>query len=293
MSIPEQHFKDSDGVIEWHKTRVPGSHERYLEIRKRIKDSGFSGSAKLLKNIDSDKSVTGFLSYVAEMNLADVLLTKSVSNLLYEPKATPCTDFTFDDIALSIKNLHPKNYEKDEQLRIDEMRAEGGGSTTFTHKNFSSIFLQVKKTAMDTFGWERTETGHSGFLDSDLYEMSAPLRYMGEFEDTNVGDRKKVLFFFIQSAEFAHYYIVDIVAWYFGARDYKHLIFQNDMEWYFKLFKKTAKNNSIDGLVFMYAPDSVLSWPRGCMGDIRDDKARVIICTREKTAWKQLKALFS
>src|SRR3989344_3605938 len=59
MSIPEQHFKDSDDVIEWHKTRVPGSHERYLEIRKRIKDSGFSGSAKLLKNVDSDKSVTG------------------------------------------------------------------------------------------------------------------------------------------------------------------------------------------------------------------------------------------
>ena len=293
MSIPEQHFKDAEGVIEWHKTRVPDSYERYLEIKKRIKDSAFSGSAKLLRNVDGDKSVTGFLSYLAEMNLANVLLTKSVHELLYEPKDTLGTDFTFDDIALSVKNLHPKNYEKDEQLRIDEMRAEGGGSTTFTHKNFSSIFLQVKKTAMGTFGWERTETGHSGFLDSDLYEMSAPLRYIGEFEDINVGDRKKILFFFIQSAEFANYYIADIVAWYFGARDYKHPIFQNNMAWYYKLLKKPTKNDSVDGLVFMYAPDSVLSWPHDCMSDIRDGKARVVICTREKTLWEKLKTIFS
>lgn len=293
MNIPERYFKDADGVIEWHKSKVPGSYERHLEIKQKIKTAGFSGSAKLLRNVESDKSVTGFASYLAEMNLANVLLDKSVSNLAYEPKDMPGIDFVFDDIAISVKNLHPKDYEKDEQSRIEEMQVEGGGSTTFTHKNFSEILLKVTRTAMGTFGWERTETGHSGFLDSDLYEMSAPLRYIGELEETETSERKKVLFFFIQSGEFAHYYIADIVAWYFDAREYKHPIFQNDMGWYYKLLKKPTKNNSIEGLVFMYAPDSILSWTPGCMSDIRDGKARVIICTREKDFWERLKALFS
>src|SRR5262245_10496868 len=137
MSIPERHFKDSREVINWHKEHVPGSYDRYLEIMKRIKESAFPGSAKLLKNVTNDKSIRGFSSYIAEMNIANILLEKSVSDLAYEPKDLPGVDFTFDDIALSVKNLFPKNYEKDEQSQIAEMQAAGGGTRRFSHKNFS------------------------------------------------------------------------------------------------------------------------------------------------------------
>ncbi len=293
MSIPEFHFKDADGIVEWHKTTVPESYVRYLEIKQRIRDSKFPGSAKLLKNVETNKTVTEFQSFLTELNLANLLLGKGVANLAYEPHEIPGVDFTFDDIALSVKNLHPKVYEKNEQTKINELQASGGGAINLTHKNFSDISIKVEKTEMGTYGWERTETGHSGFLDSDLYEMSAPLSYIGEFEATNTGKLKKVLFFFVQSAEFAHYYVTDIVAWYFNYSGYEHPIFQNDMGWYMKLFKQATKNDSVDALVFMFAPNTVLSWPDGCLGDVVDGKARLIVCTREKELHDRLKALFS
>ncbi len=243
MNIPELYFRDRGEVIKWHQDKIPGSYERYLEIRGKIKSSGFPGSVKLLRNVDSHESVTGFASFVAEMNLANVLLDKKVTGITYEPKSMSTIDFIFDDIAISVKSLHPKNYQKNEQTRIEKMQIEGGGTATFTHKNFSSTRLQVDKIAEDTFGWERTETGHAGFLDSDLDEMSAPLHYMGELEQVKVDERKKVLFFFVQSGEFKHYYIDDIFAWYFGAQNYQHYIFQNDMQWYYKLFRHAEQHS--------------------------------------------------
>jgi hypothetical protein len=294
MHIPETFFKNAEGVIDWHKTHYPDSCDKYIAIKEKIKASKFPGSASLLRNLESNKTVTGFLSFLTEVNLADLFLKKSVSDLAYEPKHIPGIDFTFDDIAISVKNLHPKNYEKSEQETIDTLRTAGGGKTSLTHKNFSSIDIEVKKTEMGTYGWERMETGYSGFLDSDLYEMSAPLSYIGELEQTDTGEHKRVLFFFIQSDEFAQYYIYDIVFWYFGYVDDKyHPIFHSDMDWYDRLLKTAPKKNKIDAIVFMYAPQTLLSWPDGCLAYASDKAARVQIYAREKATFDQLKAIFS
>lgn len=291
--IPELFFKDANAVIEWHKTYYLKSYEDYLSIKEKIKISKFSGSSGLLRNLESNKTVASFLSFLAEVNLANLFLNKSVKNLAYEPKEIPKIDFYFDDITLSVKNLHPKNYEKSEQKTIDALQAAGGGETSLTHKNFSNIDIKVEKTEMGTYGWERTETGHAGFLDSDLYEMSAPLNYIGEFEDVETGKHKKVLFFFIQSSDFVQYYINDIVIWYFGyqVKDYPP-IFQNDMNWYLKFLKRPTKKGNIDALVFMYAPNTLLSWPSGCLSDVGREP-RLQIYARDKALHSELKTIFS
>lgn len=293
MSIPEFYFKNVDAMVEWHKSRFPESYEEYLVAKKKIKDSGFSGSTKLLKNLESDKSITGFLSFLTEINIANLLLRKLVSGLFYEPKRLPGVDFLFENVAISVKNLHPKNYEKDEEIKMGELEASGGGAINLTHKNFSNIAIQVEKTEMGTFSRERMETGHSGFLDSDLYEMSAPLSYIGEFEEINIEKNKKVLFFFIQSSDFAHYYINDIVIWYFGCptKEYQ-FIFQNDPNWYYKLFKKTTKKNNIDALVFMYRSDFLI-WPPNSLTEVKDGKTRLMIYAREKVFSEKLRSIFS
>jgi hypothetical protein len=289
--MPERFFMDADGVIEWHRNKYPDSCERYLATKEKIHSSKFSGSAALLRNLEGNKTVTGFLSFLTEVNLADLFLDKHITDLSYEPKHMPGVDFFFDDIAISVKNLHPKNYEKAEQEVIDALQTAGGGKTSLTHKKFSDIAIEVKETEMGTYGWERLETGHSGFLDSDIYEMSAPLNYIGEFEESETGGHKKVLFFFIHSHEFTQYYIVDIVNWYFDHIG-EHPIFQNDMEWYNKLLKKPHKKDNIDALIFMYSPDAVLSWPPSCLADIGGE-ARVQIYTREKAFFERLKTIFS
>jgi len=187
MAIPELFFKDSEGIIEWHKKHYPESYSTYLAIRENLKQLKLPGFTQLLKNLDNNKSVTGFLSYLSELNIANQLLVNQVSNLEYEPKSVPGVDFTFNNIALSVKNLHSKDYEKKEQAQIDDLQKAGGGSTRLSHKNFSNVTLEEKKTEMGTYGWERVETGHSGVLDSDIDEMSSPLKYLGEFETYEVG----------------------------------------------------------------------------------------------------------
>ncbi len=294
MSIPENFFKDSNGIIKWHQEHHPKSYESYFLIKEKVKNSKFSGSAGLLRNLEGNKTVTGFLSFLTEINLANLFLDKKVKDLSYEPKHMSGVDFSFNDIAISVKNLHPKNYEKSEQQVIDAFRTAGGGKTSLTHKNFSSIAIEVKKTEMGTYGWERLETGHSGFLDSDLYEMSAPLNYIGKFEQSDIKNNKRVLFFFIQSSDFAQYYIQDIVIWYFGYPVEKYQpIFQNDMNWYNKLLKTPPKKNNIDAIVFMYAPNTLLSWPLGCLGDVSDKAARLQIYAKEKSFSEQIKLILS
>lgn len=291
--MSERFFKKTEEIVEWHKTHYPESHESYLEKRKNITKSRFSGFAKLLRNLDANKTIPEFLSFLTEFNLADLFLSKGVKDLSYEPAEMPGVDFTFDNLAISVKNLHPKNYEKADQDVIDRLQAKGGGSERIVRKDFSSITIEVKKTEMGTFSWERTETGHSGFLDSDVDEMSAALRYIGEFENTETSSRKKVLFFFIQSKEFAQYYIQDIVIWYFGYQVPNYPpIFQNDPEWYLRLFKKPRKMMNIDAIVFMYAPNTLLSWPVGCLGDVGKEP-RLQIYTLDKTLRDQLKILFT
>ncbi len=291
--MPEHFFKKIEEIVEWHKTHHPESHDSYLQKRKNVKKSRFSGFAKLLRNLDNNKMIPEFLSFLTEFNLADLFISKKVTNLAYEPAEMPDADFVFDDLAISVKNLHPKNYEKADQDVIDKLQAKGGGSEIIVRKDFSSIAIEVKKTEMGTFSWERTETGHSGFLDSDIDEMSAALKYIGEFEGAETGSHKKVLFFFIQSKEFAQYYIQDIIVWYFGYQVPKYPpIFQNDPKWYLKLLKKDQKNGNIDAIIFMYATNTLLSWPPGCLGDVGKE-ARLQIYTPDKTLREQLKVIFS
>ena len=291
--IPEIYFKNAEEVIEWHKSKVPGSFERYLKIKEKIKTSGLPGFVKLLNHLKNDKDVKNFSSYLAELNLANLLLDKKAKNLAYEPKDIPVVDFAFDDMVISVKSLHPKNYEKNEFSTIEQIKAEGGGMKVLSHKNFSEISLKVEKNAAGNFGFERIETGVSGLLDSDIDEMSAPLKYIRELEDVDAGELRKVLFFLIQSSEFSSYYITDITEWYFDIGGHKAPIFGNNMLWYEKLFGREIRNSSVDGLVFMYSPMSILSWPPGSLSERTGENARIVISARDEKFCERLKELFS
>lgn len=267
---------------------MPDSHTRYLEMKKKIERSSLANSNKLLKNVDNNKGVTEFTSFLTELNLANILLEKNLENFTYEPQRG--IDFIFNDLAVSVKNLQPKNYEKKEQQYIEEIQAKGGGNHTFTHKGFSSIQLNVGSRAIESY-WERIEMGHNNLLDSDLEQMSAPMRYIGEFEQLKIDKHKKILFFFIQSEGFKHYHCADIAGWYFNDKNYKYHIFQTNMGWYDKLLGQ-IKNNTIDGLIFMFRPQDILFWPPGCMNDVRDGKPRLNIYSREQAISEQLEIYF-
>ena len=292
MTIPELYFKNADGIIEWHKTEIPESYEAYLRLVKRVGDSKFPGAIRLLRNLKNSRQVPIFLSFLTEVNVANLLLEKLVVNLSYE--SVVGIDFSFENIAMSVKNLHPKIYQKTEELKIEELRASGGGKVIITHKNFSEISIDVQKTELGTFGWERLETGHSGFLDSDLSEMSSPLAHMGEFENIEITNKKRVLFFFIHSSEFRPHHIQNIIIWYFGYRVEKYSpIFENDSNWYWRLFKNKTKKKNIDALMFMYSPRTSLAWPDGCLKEVINKVPRLMVFAPDRELKKRLITIFS
>lgn len=287
----EFHFKSKDEVLAWFTTHLPEACVEYEAAKKRVQTSQFSGSGKLLKR-EADNKVNGFLDFLTELNIADLLLRKKVKGLSYEPSNLKVVDFVFDDLAMDVKNLHPKNYEKDQGARIDEMKVEGGGSTTFTLKDVSNVFLKVTRNAMGTMGWERTETGHGGVLGSDLFQMSPVFKWLSEFEEVETDKLKKVLFILVHTEDFVHYHAEDIGRWYFDGFQGYRPIFENDMSWYAKLFGKATKARNIDTLVFMFPPRPLI-WPTACFGDVIKDRKRVLIYAQDSKVMADLQSIFS
>lgn len=293
MSDPQLSFKTKTELLDWFKAQAPEWVSEYPSTLEKIKQSGFPGVIKLLKK-EPDETLYNFLTFLTELNVANLLLDKEKRDLCYEPKGIGGVDFSFDHLLVSVKSLNTKNYEKVEQEEIERLKNAGGGQNVLTHKNFSSILLEVEKNETGTYMYSRTETGHSGFLDSDLAQMSPPLKYIGEFEgQSNTGKHKKVLFFLNYSQEFRHYHALDIALWYFNAlpKNYQR-IFQQDPNLYFKLLAKEKKENTVHALVFMFPPNPLI-WPASCYGDVISDKRRVLIFCPDPNLEKELMAIFS
>ena len=143
---------------------------------------------------------------------------------------------------------------------------------------------------MGTYTQSRLEMGHSGFLSSDLSQMSPPIEYIGKFEkQSNIEGFKKVIFILNYSSEFKLYHALDIGLWYFDLQPegYRR-IFENDQKMYFKLLKKDAKENTVDAIVFMFPPRPLV-WPKRCF----DEQRRVQIYTQDDQLFKDLKLIFS
>jgi hypothetical protein len=292
---PELQFKTKTELLAWFGKEAPEWIAEYEPAKAAIKAKPFSGSVSLLKR-EHDDTISGFQAFLTELNLGYLLMMKEVSALAYEPKGVPGIDFSFDQVLLSIKSLQMKDYEKTEQEKIEKMIAAGGGKEDFSHKDpsFSSTFLEVEKNELGTFTRTRTEIGHSGFLESDIYQMSPPLKYIGEFENLVAAEGlKKVLFIFNYSEEFKPYHALDIGLWYFGAypKDYMP-IFHNEMSWYDKLFGAAAKKNNIDALIFMFPPNPLI-WPRACFGEVINKNPRVSIFTKDTALGDELRLIFS
>ena len=297
MSNPELHFKTKTELLEWFKKNLSESLAEYFAVQETVRESGFSGSAKLLARA-ADEKVDGFTSFLTELNLARLLMTKEVKNICYEPKQIPGIDFSYDNTLLSIKNLQLKDYERTEHDEIERLISAGGGKNTLSHKKpaLSETFIEVEKNEMGTYTRTRTETGSSGFLESDIYQMSPPLKYIGEFENlANVDGHKKVLFIMSYSEDFMPYYADDIGFWYFGygPRNYR-FIFANDPSWYFKLLRAKKKQQNIDALVFMFPPNPLI-WPENCFSQTLDkeEHTRVLIYTRDAQLRSTLQNIFS
>jgi len=291
MFNSEMPFKTKTEVLDWFKSKRPLWYSQYEDLRDLVKINAFSGSAKLLKR-ENDDNVHGFSAFLTELNLAGVLLRKGKDSLQYEPVGTVEVDFVYDDVAVSVKNLLPKDYEKKEGEVVEEMKKTGDTKLSLSHKTkpFSSVVIDVQKNEMGTYTHARTEIGHSGFLDSDIYQMSPILKCLGKFEDVDVGGKKKVMFVGVHTGDFAHYYARDIGEWYFGG----HIkpIFENDMEWYPKMFGKEEKNGSIDALIFIW-PANPAVWPVDSFTDVFNDRERMLFYGKNKELVKELKSLFT
>jgi hypothetical protein len=289
----EIHFATKTKLLDWFRKNIPGSDTEYIAKKKMLRESGFSGAFRLLGK-EAGEPIENFLSFLTELNLANLLLSKGVTDLSYEPKPGQDIDFSFADIDLSAKNLGTKNYERKENLEIEKLKSAGGGKQSLTHKNFSDIFLEVEKNSMGTFTYSRLETGHSGFLDSDMAQLSVVLENIGKFESKIKSDgRKKVLFFLSHTADFNHYHALDIAYWYFNVHpDGYHFIFNNDPAQYLKLMKRDAKLNNIDALVFVFPPRPLI-WPLGSLADVVQERKRTLIYTDDKDLWERLPEIFS
>lgn len=172
-SNAEIHFSNKQDLLDWFQVNIPGSFEEYQKVKQLVSESGFSGSGRLLRKEEGDP-VENFLSFLTELNLANLLLDKKVDGLSYEPKPGQDIDFSFSDVDLSAKNLGTKEYERKEHLEIERLKDGGGGKNSLAIKDFSDAALEVEENAMGTFTYTRTEIGHSGFLGSDIAQLSTP-----------------------------------------------------------------------------------------------------------------------
>ncbi len=293
MSNPELYFKNKNECLEWFHTQAPEAYDEYVATLERIKQSNFPGNGTLSHKA-MDESIENFLTFQTELNLANLLLMRGKTDLAYEPAGTRGIDFSFDDIFMSVKSLTTKRYEKVEHEGIAAMISAGGGKNTFQHKKFSDTHIEVEKNEMGTFIKTRTEIGHSGFLDSDIAQMSRPLEYIGEFEDqANVPGRKKVLFFFSYSAEFKGFHGTDAAAWYFDVHN-PQPIFGNDPSWYLKLMRKDKKIGNIDALIFAGPPLPLsLIWPpEGFQKTMKGDP-KILIYAKDQNLRDSLLSIFT
>jgi hypothetical protein len=293
MSNPDIYFHTKTDLLNWFKINIANSYSEYLSIQEKIKKANFNGVSRLLKK-EVGESVENFLSFLAELNLANLLLDKNIEDLAYEPSPGLDIDFSFGDIDLSAKNLGTKNYERIEYSELERLKEAGGGKNTISHKGFSDTAMEVEKNSMGTFTYSRIETGHSGFLDSEITQMSIVLGNIGKFESKiKSNDRKKVLFFLVQSSAFHHYHVLDAVYWYFGRMPQGyHPIFNNDLNIYLKLSGQPKKLNNINGLVFVFPPDPLI-WPVGSLSQVIQEKRRALIYCNDESLMKSLETIFS
>jgi hypothetical protein len=294
MSDPGLHFKKKKEVLEWFEKNIPESYTEYLAVKEQVKNSRFSGSTRLLNKETRDETLENFLSFLTELNLANLFLRKGVTDLSYEPNGYPGVDFSFRKVLLSVKSIQTKNYQRTEQDFIEKLKQEGGGKGTLQHKSFSDTHIEVEKNEMGTFTYTRLETGHSGQLDSDVAQMSVPMKYIGEFEEqSNIEGYKKVMFTLSYTSEFRPYHAIDIGLWYFDALPKNYLrIFRSDPSWYLKLMCKEKKQNSIDALIFMFPPQPLI-WPESSLAEVVQKEPRLRVYSRDDDLLNLLKVVFS
>jgi len=293
MASIENYFKNKEVLLSFFKKNRLEAYGNYLAVINDIKKSGFPGVKKLLSREKTDKT-SDFLAFLTEFNLANLFLGKKSQGLNYESKRFNKIDFVLDDILIEVKNINAKDYEKDEYKNICDLESSGGGEIVLTHKAFSETFIKVEKTPLNTYSWERIETGNRGFLNSDLSQMSLMLKYAGEFESKgSFNGLKKVLFFMNYSEDFHYYHIDDMAYWYFGYKPKNYsFIFQTQPSWYYKMFKKEKKENNIDAIVFMACPENILIWPNGCFNDKIQKRTRLAIYAKDEQINEKLKKIF-
>jgi hypothetical protein len=290
---PEINATTKTEILKLFMEHMPESYVEYLRVKDLMATASFTNAPKLAAK-ESGEDLPNFLSFITELNLAYLLTNKSVTDLGYEVDPGLDIDFSFDDIDLSAKNIGMKNYERTEYLEIERLKSEGGGTSVFSHKNFSEIFIEVQKNDTGSYSYTRTESGNSGSLDSDTGQMSTVLETIGKCESKikNEG-RKKVLLFLSHTSNFRPYHAYDIAVWYFNARPKNYApIFGAAPALYLKYFKKENKENNIDALVFIFPPGPII-WPESSLMEVVQGMGRLGIYTKDEPLWKNLKNIFS
>ena len=246
------------------------------------------GLGILLKK-EPDESGDNFFTVLTELNLAKKLLDVGVPNLKYENERK--VDFTLDGMAISMKSLNVKEYERKIQEISNRLREQGGGRDSFSYKGGSTITITVAPTTFGTFSEEIVETGSVHYLDTDYAHLQALLGNLAEFESVPSQEgRKKVLVVVNYSESFAEYYAKDLADWYFDIPQ-AHPIFP-DPATYFKYFGSEIKNGSIDGIVFiMYPLVPFLVWPDGHLQKTGGSQTMTLIFSRDEGLVAELKRI--
>ncbi len=283
--MPRQYkFRDQHDVISRHSADEIAHFEA---AREKLRISNIPRIKRLLTNLDTAKKAENFLEYLVEFNIAHILHQKNV-RFAYEP--TGGDDFAWDDIMLSVKSIQPKQYELEEEAVLDRLEAQA--IATGRPAEARIVIGTTERTFRvepKLLSWERIEMGSAEPLLSDLKYGGPLMQYLAELEQKQHSG-KKIAFFFSQSEAFEDCVIEDLASWYFRLPN-SNPMFAGQYDAMFKTKNgKVARADSIDAIVFMIRPRSVLLWPSDSWSETHNDRKRVRIFSRDTNLESELLA---
>lgn len=211
---------------------------------------------KQLKGALKSENLVNFLNYLTELNIYR-RLSRFEHKLECEPDDAKWADIRFGKIHISIKNLHPKKYTRDENEIVGTLQKN-------EEKNVPPYPTSDVELKRDASGIEhRTEIGNGSksYLHSDLAEMTPVISEIGKLEGKQC-DGKRILIYFIQrGGMFDVEHAKDICGWYYR-KNMKNRIFKHEPRLYFKSLGKKRRERNIDAIIFLWQEKNyVLDWP--------------------------------
>lgn len=233
----------------------------FEEWKRKLGTSNNEGIKSLISNLESaktSKSLSNFLSYLVEFNIAKILLEKKIK-FEYETKCSKNQDFLFGDYLMSVKVINPTKYQKEEEEKIQKSIKKSGDNAVISHRFASSDVFSFTEIEKHEDLIEMTQIGHKPNTDFpyviDLKDKI--IKHIASIENITT-DKTKIIFIFLQTNEFRPFHQKEITDWYFYNQIHKiDFCGSRYIEWFKETKKKKDGNVNI---IFVYSPNYILLW---------------------------------